>query len=151
MPLQVSISRVINAPLSFVYSWWTDFRENDPKITGQKRRLTILERNAHRVIMSVRYTSHGRVITAARIVTLKPPNAWHLDWIGDENEETGNYQLRSLGARKTRLHATFKVNYKYRRTTSKLVFMKNLNGMWDKYVAVLERDYQLHENESSIR
>lgn len=101
--------------------------------------------------MSVRYTSHGRVITAARIVTLKPPNAWHLDWIGDENEETGNYQLRSLGARKTRLHATFKVNYKYRRTTSKLVFMKNLNGMWDKYVAVLERDYQLHENESSIR
>jgi hypothetical protein len=98
LSLQVSVSRKINAPLSFVYAWWTDFSEGDPKITGQKRRLIILERRANRIIMSVRYTSHGRILTAARIVTLKPPNAWHLDWIGDEDEETGDYQLRRLGA-----------------------------------------------------
>lgn len=143
MSLQFSVSRVINAPLSFVYAWWTDFREDDSKITGQKRRIAILERNAQRIIMSVKYTSHGRVMTAARIVTLKPPNAWHLDFIGDENEETGDYQLRSLGTRKTRLHAAFKVNYRNRRTPSKLAFLKNINESWDKYVAALEREYRL--------
>ena len=94
--------------------------------------------------MSVRYTSHGQIMTAARIVTLKPPNAWHLDFISDESEETGDYQLRSLGACKTRLHATFKINYKDRRTHSKLAFLNHINEMWDKYVAALERDYQLH-------
>ena len=128
-----------------MYAWWTDFREDDPKITGQKRRLAILERNAQRIIMSVRYTSHSRVMTAARVVTLKPPYAWHLDWIGDEFGETGDYRLRSLGARKTKLHAIFKLNYKHRRAPSKLLFLKNTNEMWDKYVAALEKDYQLHE------
>ena len=142
MPLQVSISRVIDAPLPYVYSWWTDFREDDPKISSQKRRLSILERNAKRIIMSVRYTSHGRVMTAARIVTLKPPNAWHLDWIGDENEETGDYLLRSAGSRKTRLHATFRVNYKHHRSPAKFAFLKSLNEVWDKYIDALERDYR---------
>ena len=94
--------------------------------------------------MSVRYTSHGRVMTAARIVTLKPANAWHLDWIGDEYEETGDYRLRRLGVRKTRLHAAFKVNYKNRRPPSKLAFLKNMDELWDKYVAALQSDYQLH-------
>jgi hypothetical protein len=145
LSLQVSVSRKINAPLSFVYAWWTDFSEGDPKITGQKRRLIILERRANRIIMSVRYTSHGRILTAARIVTLKPPNAWHLDWIGDEDEETGDYQLRRLGARKTGLHATFKVRYRNRKPPPKSAFLKHINELWDKYVAALETDYQIHE------
>ena len=97
--------------------------------------------------MSVRDTSHGRVMTAARIVTLKPPNAWHLDMIGDEIEETGDYRLRSLGVRKTRLDVAFKVNYRNRRAPSKLAFLKNINELWDKYVAALERDYQLYGKE----
>jgi len=87
-------------------------------------------------------------MTAARIVTLKPPNAWYLDWIGDENDETGDYQLRSVGVRKTRLHATFKVNYKNHKSPTKLAFLKNLNKVWDKYVAALERDYARKVNRS---
>lgn len=146
MVLQVSVSRIVHAPLSYVYAWWTDFREDDSKITGQRRRISILERNAQRIIMSVRYTSHDRVMAAARIVTFKPPNAWHLDWIGDEFDETGEYRLRSLGVRKTRLHATFKVNYKNRRSPSKLSFLKNINQAWDKYAAALEMDYQSYKS-----
>jgi hypothetical protein len=142
LPFQVSVSREINAPLSFVYAWCTDFRENDPKITGQKRRISILERNAQRIIMSVRYTSHGRIMTAARIVTFKPPNAWHLDWIGDEHDETGDYELTSLRSRKTRLTVTFKVKNKNPKSLARLAFLKNINEVWDKYVAALEKDHQ---------
>jgi hypothetical protein len=82
-------------------------------------------------------------MTAARIVTLKPPSAWHLDWIGDENEETGDYQLQRLGTRKTRLYAVFKLNYKPGRSPSRSAFLKNVNQAWDKYVAALEKDYRL--------
>jgi hypothetical protein len=142
LPLQFSVSREINAPLSFVYAWCTDFRENDPKLTGQKRRISILERNAQRIIMSVKYTSHGRMMTAARIVTFKPPNAWHLDWIGDEYDETGDYELTSFGVHKTRLTVTFKVKNKNRKSPARSAFLKNINEVWDKYVAALEKDYQ---------
>jgi hypothetical protein len=144
LAFQVSFSRIINAPLSFAYAWCTDFRESDSKITGQKRKISILERNPQRIIMSVKYTTHGRVMTAARVVTFKPPNAWHLDWIGDEHDETGDYRLTSLGPRKSRLHLTFHVKYKNHLPPSKLVFLQNINRVWDKYIVALEKDYQSH-------
>ena len=97
--------------------WWTDFREDDVKITGQKRRVTILERTSNRIIMSVRYRSRGKIQNAARIVTLKPPDAWHLDWIGDDQDETGDYKLTRLDNRRTRLSVLFRVKLPLRFTT----------------------------------
>jgi len=140
---KVEISRIIEAPLSFVYSWWTDFREDDVKISGQKRRVSILERTGRRVIMSVRYSRSGRPRTAARIVTLEPPDAWHLDWIGDEENETGDYRLRRLDNRRTKLGAVFKVKPRATRKSNKSKFQKNVNALWDKYVAALEKDYRM--------
>jgi hypothetical protein len=35
------VSRVINAPLKFVYDWCTDFRENDNKIPGSRTRIIL--------------------------------------------------------------------------------------------------------------
>ena len=81
-------------------------------------------------------------MTAARIVTLKPPNAWHLDWIGDEHDETADYKLTSLKSHKTRLTITFKVKNKDPNFPARLAFLKNINEVWDKYVAALEKDHQ---------
>ena len=140
----VKISRIIYAPLSYVYSWWTDFREDDMKITSQKRRISILERTNNRIIMSVRYRSRDRTKNAARIVTLKPPNAWHLDWIGNELYETGDYRLTRLDNRRTKLSVVFKVKSRAASWSDKSIFRKNINSVWDKYVAALEKDYHLH-------
>ena len=89
-------------------------------------------------------------MTAARIVTFKPPNAWHLDYIGDENDETGDYKLQSLGRRKTRLQVTFNVDYKGGRgAPSKIGFLKNINEVWNKYIAALEKDYQSYRKKQA--
>jgi hypothetical protein len=135
-------SKVITAPLPFVYEWWTDYREDDHKITGQKRTVSILERTTHRVIMSIRYESHGQVMTAVKIVTLNPPNEWHLNWNGDEDDETGEYKLTRMGKNKTRLSATFKVHKKRPTAQTKSEFRKEVNAVWSKYMAALESDYR---------
>lgn len=133
---------MINAPLPFVYEWWTDYREDDHKITGQKRTVSILERTTHRVIMSIRYQSHGQVMAAVKIVTLNPSNEWHLDWIGDEDDEIGEYKLTRMGKNETRLSATFKVHNKTPTAPTRAEFRKEVNDVWDKYVAALESDYR---------
>jgi len=139
----VRISRRIKAPLSFVYAWCTDFREDDPQISGLKRRIVILEKTRRRYIMSVRSKSHGRIVTAARIVSLKPPNSWHLDWIGDEHRETGDYRLTRLSGSATRLSMTFKVRNENPGASNEAAFVKEVNAlMWDKYAAALESDYR---------
>ena len=92
--------------------------------------------------MSVRYERHGRVITAARIVSLRPPDAWHLDRIADEFDETGDYKLTRIDINKTRLSVTFRVKNKSPAGLTRSAFLKSVNAGWDKYVAVLESDYR---------
>jgi hypothetical protein len=144
-PFQFSISKSINAPISYAFAWCTDFREDDHRLGGQKRRIAILERTEQRFIMSIKTRRGSKVISAARIVSLAPPNAWHLDWIGDENDETGDYRLTRLSARKTRLNATFKVKPKTSNAPRREQMIKSVNSAWDQYVSALENDYKARQ------
>lgn len=134
------VSKTINAPLRFVYDWCTDYKESDPEITGSVTKRKILLKTQHRVIYTSVYKSDGKPRSAVNVVTLYPPKAWHLDFIGDEDDETGDYVLKSLGPRRTRLHMTFTEHYKIRRAPTKAQDVKHTNEVWDKYVAALEKD-----------
>ena len=81
-------------------------------------------------------------MTAARIVSLKPPNAWHLDWIGDEHNETGDYKLTRLSESTTCLNMTFNVHNNAPTASTKGAFVKEVSAVWDKYVPALESDYR---------
>jgi hypothetical protein len=141
-PFQFSISKSINAPVSYTFDWCTDFREDDNILSGQKRQIVILERTERRFIMSVKFQHGSKIISVARIVSLAPPNAWHLDWIGDENDETGDYRLTRLSAGKTRLDATFKVKPKTSNAPKKEQMIKSVNSAWNHYISALENDYK---------
>jgi hypothetical protein len=136
----LTLSKIFNAPVKFVYDWCTDFREDDYKITGEKKKISILEKTRNRYIISVR-TLNGKSLNAAKVVTLKPPNAWHLDWIGDEDDEFADYKLSKVGKRKTQLSVTFRVRNKMEIAANKVQWTKHANAVWDKYARQLERDY----------
>jgi hypothetical protein len=135
------VSKIINAPLRFVYEWCTDYREDDTKITGSKSKRTILEKTKQRVIYTVRYKNRGEVWNAANIVTLFPPRSWHLDSIGDEDDEVGDYKLTALGSKKTRLDMIFKEIWKTSNIPNHAAYVKQTSEIWDKYKAALEKDY----------
>jgi hypothetical protein len=135
------LSKTIHAPLPFVYDWCTDYRESDPKITKSKAKREILLKTKHRVIYTTAYKSGGRPKTAVNVVTLHPPKWWHLDFVGDEDEETGDYRLTKLGPRRTRLDMNFTEHYKIRAAPTKAQDLKHTHEVWDKYVAALEKDY----------
>ena len=135
------VSKVINAPIRFVYDWCTDYRESDTKITGSKAKRRILLKTEHRVIYLSSYRSGGKPRNAVNVVTLYPPKAWHLDFTGDDDDEVGDYVLTRLGPRKTRLDMTFEERYKTRRAPTKDQDLKHTNEVWDKYAKALENEY----------
>jgi hypothetical protein len=135
------VSKVINAPLQFVYAWCTDFRESDTKISGSKAKRTMLLKAAGRVVYASTYKSDGKLRNAVNVVTLYPPRAWHLDFIGDDDDEVGDYVLTRLGPEKTRLDMTFEEHYKTRKAPTKAQDLKHTNQVWDKYATALEKDY----------
>ena len=137
----VRVSKIINAPSRFVYEWCTDYRESDPKISGSKAKRRILLKTKHRVIYLSLYMSGGKPKSAVNVVTLYPQKAWHLDFIGDEDDEAGDYVLTKLGPRRTRLDMTFEEHYKTRKAPTRSQDVKQTNEVWDKYVSALEKEY----------
>lgn len=136
------VSKIINAPIRFVYDWCTDFRESDTKITGSKAKRRILMKTEHRAIYLSSYRSEGKPKSAVNVVTLYPPKEWHLDFIGDEDDEVADYVLTKLGPNRTRLDMTFEEHYKTRRPPTKAEDLKHTILVWDKYVAALEKEYR---------
>ena len=135
------VSKTIMAPLRFVYDWCTDYREDDTKITGSKAKRKILLKTKHRVVYATNYKSRGRPRSAVNVVTLHPPLSWHLDFIGDDDDEVGEYRLTKLAPKMTRLDMTFAENYKTRGAPTTAQDVKHTHQVWDKYIAALEKDY----------
>lgn len=138
----IHVSKIINAPLPFVYKWCTDYREDDNRITGSTNQRKILQRTKLRVIYLSIYGGKRKPKYGVNIVALKPPTAWHLDFVGEEDDETGDYQLTRLGAGRTRLSMVFEERYKVRGGLTKAEDTKHTNQIWDKFVAALEKEYR---------
>lgn len=135
------VSKKINAPLEYVYKWCTDFREDDPKIIGSKTIRTILQKNQERVIWYVKYKDGKGFAEGVRLVTLRPPNAWHLDTCGD-GREIGDYVLKSLGKNKTRLDMRFTVTYDSKKDVEdKDEWEADSDKHWTIYKKALEADF----------
>jgi hypothetical protein len=138
----IRVSKTINAPLSYVFRWCTDFSEDDPKITGSKSQRKILQKTKKKVIYAQIYNDdNGQQKVAVNVVSLKPPRSWHLDYYGEEDDETGEYKLTSLGKNKTRLDMIFKEKWKISDPPTKAWQIQHTDEIWDKYVTALEHDY----------
>lgn len=139
--LRYSISKIFDAPLSFVYSWCTNYTSEDPKIIGASYTRNVIENSKKRAVWIHHYSMDGVPKEGVRIVTMSPPSSWHMDGINEEADRTGDYALKSLGKNKTRLTIVLKIWYKTIEPESVSKLKENLSSDWDKYKAQLERDY----------
>lgn len=130
-----------NAPMKYVHEWCTDYREDDSKLIGAKFVRHIIERSKNRVVWIAHSNPDGDDVEVLRYVTLKPPNAWHLDGVGEPENIKGEYRLSSLGKERTRLEMKFRVAYKSKRPVPKKVWEGDNARDWERYKAALEKDY----------
>lgn len=135
------VTKIINAPLNFVYDWCTDYRNDDNEITGSKAQFTILQKTNRRVIYLRTSEPDGKTMICVKMVTLRRPKAWYLDQVGEDEDVIGVYKLTRVEPEKTRLDMTFTEKYKISDAPTKEEDRNNTDQMWDKYVAALEEDY----------
>jgi hypothetical protein len=135
------VAKTINAPLKFVYAWCTDYREDDNQITGSKTQFKILQKTNRRVIYLRTSERDGKTMVGVKMVTLRPPRAWFLDQVGEDEDAIGIYKLTRVGSERTRLDMKFTEKYRISGAPSKEEDRKVTDQMWDKYVAALEKDY----------
>jgi len=138
-------SVIFNAPIKFVYDWWTDYREDDPQLYGASYRRIILEKSKKRAIYaSNKKGSDGNEKLAVRIVTLSPSTfSWHLDNVAEEDLEKGEYRLKKLGKDRTKLEMVFRNTWKSGPSPSKEEYEAETKATWDAFAPALERDYSM--------
>lgn len=138
------ISKIINAPLPFVYEWCTDFRDDDSQLTGSKSVRHVVEKTEKRVLYVVDYKVKGKDCWHASVIALKPPDSWYLETACDPyEEEIGDYKLARLGKEKTRLDMVFRLKYNnppYKIDTKK-EWEEDTSRFWDKLIVALDADY----------
>lgn len=134
----------IRAPLDFVYNWCTDFRIDDPKITGSNSKRLVLEKSRDRAIyvaLNNKIDDYGR---GGRIylVKMEPPNTWRLQAHGNGFDTIGEYQLTRISSKDTQLRITFTHTY-YDKSVMPTKVEKEMDSKrsWTKYVNALEKDF----------
>lgn len=136
-------SKVIAAPLGYVYDWCTDFRSDDGKYSRSKPRFRVIQLSADRVVR-VRYSNPGseQLAVAVEVVRLRPRNAWHVDQIAETDVEAVDYKLRRLGPKKTRISLVLIERWMVPNFPSKSEWVRGTSAYWDGLVAALEEQYR---------
>jgi hypothetical protein len=145
MPLTISYSliKTIKAPLREVYDWCTDFREDDPEITGSPGKYIIVKKTRNRVVFDWERTVEGQYRRTRFAVDLHPPDRWNVKSRDENRLSVGEYKLKQL-ENSTQLTMTFNVTVdrkpdvhieEYRRLR-----LRNAENIWDRFITRLEKD-----------
>ncbi len=89
-------------PLDFAFTWCTDYTPEDASLEGESYQRKIIERTSHRLIFEDLEESDDGWNWSRDVVTLRPPNRWHMDGIGNRRDVTADYVLSPLPDGRTR-------------------------------------------------
>src|SRR5436309_640182 len=89
-------------PLAFAFAWCTDYTPEDASLEGDSYQRKIVERTPRQVIFEDLEESDDGWNWSRDVVTLRPPNRWHMDGVGNRRDVTADYVLSPLPDGRTR-------------------------------------------------
>jgi hypothetical protein len=136
---RVSTTKLIDARMSDVFDWCTDYREDDPEKVHKRpeRIMKIVEKTASRVKLTLEWEEKGRRLKEYVTVYLHPPNRWNMESTGEQWDSNAEYVLTPEG-NKTRLNVTLNEVYKLDPHPKPEETAKWLSNYWD---TILEAFY----------
>ncbi len=137
------LSKVVDAPLRYVYDWCTDFRPDDAKLSGSRSTHRVLRVSPQRLVR-VKVARRGAKdpVINVEVVRLRPPNAWHKDTIGEEDLDSMDYRLTALSPTKTRVSLVMVERWMVPEFRAKADWLRSANEYWDELVRAIEERYR---------
>ena len=137
------LSKIVDAPIRYVYDWCTDFRSDDAKLEGSKSSHRVIRVSPQRLVR-VKVASKGAKNPAmnVEVVRLSPPNAWHKDTIGEEDLDSMDYKLTALSPNKTRVTLVMVERWMVPKYPKKADWLRSANKYWDELVLAIEERYR---------
>lgn len=137
------VSKVVDAPLRYVFEWLTDYRSTDGKFSRSRPRFRVVRLSKDRIVR-IRYSRPGTgpLAVAIELVRLRPPNAWHVDQIDEADLDSVDYKLTRLGPKKTRISLVLVERWMVPKFPAKSEWVKSTGVFWGRLVDAIEEQYQ---------
>lgn len=137
-------------PLPFAFAWCTDFSPEDAALEGESYRRKVVERTRRRVVFEDLEESPDGWFWARDVVTLRPPNRWHMESVGSRREVIGDYLLTNLPDGRTQLELRWRRRPIMRETKPLTKAQREASTLtaWRRFGRALERDYRRAQRES---
>ncbi|MCA1814650.1 MAG: SRPBCC family protein, partial [Halobacteriales archaeon] len=144
-------SRELRVPLGPAYAWLTDYQDDDPQRAGAiiKAR-PVVERTRDKVVLQGHLEVLGRTMSGTADVHLFPPDRWEARFRHKDGGLNGSVYLYKLTptANGCRLDVDYRfrarrLKSKLRLTLAKPAIRRELDKMWDGFIASMERDLKV--------
>lgn len=131
-------------PLEFAFAWCTDYSPEDANLEGESYQRKVIERTSGRVIFEDLEEAEDGWVWGRDVVTLLPPNRWHMDGVGNRRDVTADYTLSSLPDGRTRFDLRWRRQPKVpeRKRLTKVEREASAMRAWKRFAAAMERDYR---------
>lgn len=141
-PYRISVS--FRVPLDFAFTWCTDYTPEDAKIEGETYQRKIIERTPRRVVFEDLEEMEDGWNWGRDVVTLHPPNRWHMDGVGNRRDVTADYALSSLADDQTRLDLRWRRRPKDAAAPQPTKAQREADALraWKRFGVAMERDYE---------
>ena len=146
------IKVAFKVPMDYAFAWCTDYTPEDGRLEGEKYVRRIIERTSRRVIFEDLEDTKDGWLWNRDVVTLRPPNRWHMDGIASRADVTADYFLTTLPNGRTQLDLRWR---RRPRVPGKQLTKKQREAStlvaWKRFGAAMERDYKAGRGPRSHR
>ncbi len=139
------ITATFRVPLDFAFAWCTDYTPEDAGLEGEGYQRKIIERSSRRVVFEDLEEMADGWFWGRDVVTLRPPNRWHMDGVGNRRDVTADYLLTSLPDGRTQLELRWRRRPKTpdaKRHVSKTEREASALTAWKRFGVAMDRDYR---------
>jgi hypothetical protein len=141
----VRVSLVIQAPSRYVYEWCTDYRSDDGRLSGGRLppRFRVLRISPRRVVRIRVARGTGRdPALAVELIRLNPPRSWHMDQIDENDQQSVDYKVSSVGRARTRFQLLSTERWLTAEFPTPEALRAQITRTWTRFAAALEADYR---------
>lgn len=140
---EARVRTTFRVPLEFAFRWCTDYTPEDASLEGESYRRKIVERSAKRVVFEDLEETPQGWVWARDVVSLRPPNRWHMESVGSHRDVTADYKLTRLPDGGTQFELVWwRRPHGPGRKVPRAEREKETTRAWRRFAKAMEKDYR---------